>query len=312
MTKKMNNSWKRRIYVYLLSVISLPALSASMVSSPVTTTTWNLEWLTLTPTNSIKESFRSSRDFEVLKATFRQISPDILAFQEVDSISAIQRVVGNDYQIYLSDRSKAQYAHLQFNNINQYTGFAISKGWLKSNQATIIDPNDLELLSNSKLRFASYLVIQRLNKPDLHLLSVHLKHGCATKKKRSRSCRQLSKQTDVLHQWLTARVGNQQAFIILGDFNHNLAYQGDWMWQQLTKGMEKQAQLLTQATPALCQVKSNRHPKKLYRYPYLIDHIIASPVKDNIRTQQVTFSKQAVLANHLTDHCPVVSEALME
>ncbi|MCF7353447.1 endonuclease/exonuclease/phosphatase family protein [Vibrio sp. CK2-1] len=304
----MKIQWKWFAYLWLLNLVSLPISAASLKGSTLNIATWNIEWLTTNPSHSIKESKRDSQDFSVLSGKFRQISPDILAFQEVDSIEAIQKVVGDDYQIYLSDRAKPQYANLQFNDLNQYTGFAVSKKWLKENQATIIDPKDISLLPNSKLRFATYIVLKQPNQADMHLLSVHLKSGCPTKKKRSRSCRQLSEQADQLNQWLTTRVSNQDSFIVMGDFNHNLSYKGDWMWQQLTNGLNNQAKLATQTTPAICQVKSNRNPNKLYRYPSLIDHIIVSQANHPQGTQQVVFTEQEALNYHLSDHCPVVSK----
>lgn len=309
----MKIQWKWLAYLGLLSLLSLPLSAASLKAAPLKDSslniaTWNIEWLTTNPSHSIKESKRDSQDFAVLNSKFRQISPDILAFQEVDSTEAIQKVVGDKYQIYLSDRAKPQYANLQFNDLNQYTGFAVSKKWLIENQATIVDPNDISLLANSKLRFAAYIVLKQANQADMHLLSVHLKSGCPTKKKRSRSCRQLSEQADQLNQWLTTRVSNQENFVVMGDFNHNLSYKGDWMWQQLTNGLNNQAKLATQTTPAICQVKSNRNPNKLYRYPSLIDHIIVSQPSQVQNTQQVVFTEQEALNYRLSDHCPVVSK----
>lgn len=308
----MKIQWKWFAYLWFLSLVSLPISAASLKDGTLNIATWNIEWLTTTPNHSIKESKRDSQDFAMLSGKFRQISPDILAFQEVDSIEAIQKVVGDEYQIYLSDRAKPQYANLQFNDPNQYTGFAVSTKWLNENQVTIIDPNDISLLPNSKLRFAAYIVLKQANQADMHLLSVHLKSGCPTKKKRSRSCRQLSEQADQLNQWLATRISNQDSFIVMGDFNHNLSYKGDWMWQQLTNGLNIQAKLATQTTPAICQVKSNRNPNKLYRYPSLIDHIIVSQENHAQGTQQVVFTEQEALNYRLSDHCPVVSKLEMQ
>lgn len=304
----MKIQWKWFAYLWILSLVSHPISAASLKESTVNIATWNLEWLTTNPNNSIKESKKSSQDFAVLNGKFGQISPDILAFQEVDSIAAIQKVVGNEYKIYLSDRAKPQYANLQFDDLNQYTGFAISKTWLTENQATVVDLEDIVLDPNSKLRFATYIVLKRPNQADMHLLSVHLKSGCPAKKKRSRSCRQLSDQADQLNQWLATRVSNKDNFIVMGDFNHNLSYKGDWMWQKLTAGLDKKTQLATQTTTAICQVKSNRNPNKLYRYPSLIDHIIVSQPNQAQDTQQVVFTKQEALNYRLSDHCPVVSK----
>ncbi|MGV3003177.1 endonuclease/exonuclease/phosphatase family protein [Vibrio sp.] len=308
----MKIQWKWFAYLCLLSLVSPPISATSLKNNTLNIATWNIEWFTTNPSSSIKKSKRDSQDFAVLSDKFRQLSPDILAFQEVDSIKAIQKLVGGEYQVYLSDRAKPQYANLQFDDLNQYTGIAVAKKWLAKNQATIIDPNDISLLPYSKLRFATYIVLKQANQADVHLLSVHLKSGCPTKKKHSRSCRQLSEQANQLNQWLATRVSNQESFIVMGDFNHNLAYKGDWMWQLLTNGLNNQAKLATKTTPAICQVKSNRNPSKLYRYPSLIDHIIVSQANHTQDTQQAVFTKQEALNYRLSDHCPVVSKLEMQ
>lgn len=292
---RMKNKWYQ-----LLLLGAFILLSTRVSAEAIKVASWNIEWLTTSPSSSITASQRTAQDFHLLNQKFRQIAPDILAFQEVDSKAAIEQVVGSGYQIYLSDRSLTP--HKQFNDLNQYTGFAISSDWHVS------DPQDIELLPNSKLRFASYLIVRKSTGPDIHLLAVHLKQGCTAAKKRSRSCRQLAQQAQQLNQWMQQRLSRQQAFIVLGDFNHNLAYPGDWLWQQLQHGIEYQLELATRTTKARCQVQSNRDPKRLYRYPNLIDHIIVSKPSLSRDTKQILFTQEEALHHHLSDHCPVVSQ----
>lgn len=271
--------------------------------------TWNVEWLTEqanTKKSSIKESYRTAQDIQALHIKFIQIAPDILAFQEVDSKQAIKQVIGNSYNIYLSDRALNTNKSKQFDDVNQYTGFAVSNKW------QVHDPQDIELSPNSKLRFASYIVLKQVSKPDIHLLSVHLKHGCPTAKKRSRSCKELTLQAKVLNQWIKQRVDKKEEFIIMGDFNHDLSFKGDWLWLALTQGIGigSEAQLTTENTTAKCEVKSNRNPNRLYRYPQVIDHILVSEnlAKATNQAHQVIYTRDEALNYHLSDHCPVVAE----
>ncbi|WP_105901570.1 endonuclease/exonuclease/phosphatase family protein [Vibrio gangliei] len=292
--KRTSKIWH---YLCLLGLLSAPVFADS-----IKVATWNIEWLTTSPIHSIKESKRSNQDFSLLNAKFHQIAPDVLAFQEVGSKDAIEKVVGPFYRVYLSDRSKASNRDHQFDDLNQYTGFAVSTDW------QVKDPRDIELSPNSKLRFASYIILQKTGEPDVHLLSVHLKHGCAAAKKSSRSCRQLEQQGQALNQWMKQRVADEQAFIVMGDFNHNLSFHNDWLWRRIQQGIENKIELITETTPALCQVKSNRDPNRLYRYPQLIDHIIISKPSRGQEAKQVLFTREEALYHHLSDHCPVVSQ----
>ncbi|WP_254619478.1 hypothetical protein [Vibrio metschnikovii] len=80
-------------------------------------TTWNIEWLTLNPDAPDDKGKRSDADFQALTRHFQRFNTDILAFQEVDSIAAIQKVVGNDYRIVLSERAMPQHQQHQFRTL---------------------------------------------------------------------------------------------------------------------------------------------------------------------------------------------------
>ena len=125
---------------HLLSFFIL--IFSSFTSNAITLSTWNMEWLTLNSVEKFSSSERHEQDFEQLNNYFVQSNSQILAFQEVDSIKAIQRIVGNDYQIFISDRSSN--SKKQFNDINQYTGFAIHTSISAS------DPRDFSLLPKKK------------------------------------------------------------------------------------------------------------------------------------------------------------------
>ena len=296
---------KGRLHLIILVIIS-GVFSIHAQADNLKVATWNLEWLTTKPSNKIPQSIRSEQDFSALNDKFRVMSVDVLAFQEVNSITAIKKVVGPFYNIYLSDRAKSAYRSQQFSDVNQYTGFAISQKWRAH------DPKDLVLSPNSKLRFGTYLILQRMGEPNVHLLSVHLKQGCIGKKSRKKACHQLIQQGEKLNSWMKERIRNKETFIVMGDFNHNLSFHGhssqnDWLWLALNHGIEKQVELVTATTRAVCQVKSKHDPNSLYRYPSVIDHIIVSKASHTSYAEQVLYSRQEALDHHLSDHCPVAS-----
>lgn len=296
MIKKLKKSlafaWAILLFVVLPSVA---------YATPINLTTWNIAWLSTQSYPQYSESDRSLDDFSRLSRYFHNTDADILAFQEVDSAKAIKQVVGEDYQIILSDRSLAKNAHRQFNDINQYTGFAIRNPAQVHNHPDI----DLNTTHNGKLRFASYIEIKRsANKPNVHVLSVHLKAGCQGAKRNNRSCKLLEQQGAKLNQWIKQRQSNGDSFIIMGDFNHNLAYRGDWLWEILTHGTNS-AVLASADTNAKCEVRSNKNPRQTHKFRNLIDHVVVSSDLAFSQPTQGIFSKNDVINYQLSDHCPV-------
>lgn len=276
------------------------------LANPYLFTSWNLEWLTEPDVNNKHQAGkhyvnRIPTDVQALADQFHKISPDILAFQEVDSISAIQAVVGDEYSIHLSDRASLEHDHLQFDDINQYTGFAIKKG------ITIYDPADINLSprSKSKLRFGSYLVVTLGNNKPVHLLSVHLKAGCSGKYQDSKACETLSSQGEAINLWLTERIKQGDSFILAGDLNHNLSYPDDWFYRIVSKNIEKDLVLTSKETTANCKIRSNKNPQKTHQFRSIIDHILVSTDLRASAAKQNLFDTNDVLKFKLSDHCPI-------
>ncbi len=270
-------------------------------ASEVRFATWNIEWLTSNPVDKFSQSQRNKQDFAKLTQYYQSLNPHILAFQEVNDIDAMRKVVGNNAQIVLSQRSQRQNRELQFSDINQYTGFAVAA------DITIVQqPQDLALSSSAqqKLRFGSYIVVE-LNGQDVHLLSVHLKAGCQGAFRENRSCNTLKKQGQQLNKWINQRVDSQQTFIIAGDFNHNLAYPNDWFYQLLNQGVDQKLQLDSKQTEATCQVRSNRNANATHQYRFVIDHIVSYQLKKRSQAQQLNYALEDVVNYQLSDHCPL-------
>lgn len=262
-------------------------------------TTWNIEWLTSHPSERFKPSQRNDQDFSALQQHFAAIDSDILAFQEVNDKEALQRVIGTDYQVYFSQRNQSQFRDHQFDGINQYTGFAVRNGIEVQNKADL----RLDSSRNSRLRFASYVVIHPNGSEPIHALSAHLKAGCSGAYRNNKDCKTLKQQGAVLNQWIEQREENNQNYIILGDFNHNLAYEGDWLWKTITSGSN--ARLASKRSKAECKVKSRNHPNRTHQFRSLIDHIIVSGGLKYSQPTQDLFPIPHVLNYQLSDHCPL-------
>ncbi len=241
---------------------------------------------------------RVEKDFEKLTHYVDKTRSDVLAFQEVASAAAIQKILGDNYNVYLSDRADTSNRHLQFNDGNQYTGFAVRKG------ITVIDKPDFSITQGSgKLRFASYIVVSAKQDVDTHLLSVHLKAGCSGAYRNNRDCEIVKQQGHALSKWIKEREANKEQYVVLGDFNHNLGYREDWLWDIIAKNTS--AELKTQNTKAECKVRSNRNSNKTHQFRSLIDHIIVGGGVKASPGTQTTFKAQDVLDYKLSDHCPV-------
>ena len=268
------------------------------IAEPLTISSWNIEWLS---TNEAVNKFSDKRDqvdFDKLGTYFQSLNADVVAFQEVDDVNAIQRVAGDQYQILMSDRALPKNNNHQFKEVNQYTGFAVRKGVPLTDYADF----PLETTSNSKLRFASYIVIETETKP-IHMLSLHLKAGCSGAYKSNRDCSRLKEQAQQLNKWIKQRERNNEYYAILGDFNHNLAYSRDWMWKELTQYTD--AQLATRKTRADCKVRSNGNNHRTHQFRSVIDHIVLSKSLNADPAKQQVFKTQDVLDYKLSDHCPV-------
>ncbi len=295
------NSYKHLVTTLLVGISLFPTLCIAQGKS-LTLMTWNLEWLTTTPSSKFPSSNRGAEDFRALQNYFNEIRPEVLAFQEVDSIEAIERVVGKHYHIYLSDRSAVHNRQHQFSDINQYTGFAIHY------ELTVIDTPDFPLTIGDKLRFASSVILEAVNGAPIHLLSVHLKAGCSGKLTKHRSCKKLRQEGQVIHSWLKERERSNDSFIILGDFNHNLSYHEDWLWRDLVSHLNSVPRLASKSTPAICKVRSKRSSTRTHQFRSLIDHIIVSPDLQTGAAVQHAMPISQVLNYQMSDHCPLSVE----
>ncbi len=268
--------------------------STSFAQNSINLTSWNIEWLAVQGGNVA----RTKTDFEKLAQYIDKTQADVLAFQEVESATAMKQVLGNDYTIYISDRADSTNRHLQFNDSNQYTGFAVRNG------IRVTDVPDFSITQgNSKLRFASYIVLNSKQGSDTHLLSVHLKAGCSGAYRNNRDCEIVKQQGQALSKWIKDRESKKQQYVILGDFNHNLAFHGDWLWEAISKNTN--AELKTKNSKAECKVRSNKDPNKAHQFRSLIDHIIVSGNLKASSAVQTVFKTQDVLDYKLSDHCPI-------
>ncbi|ORT52652.1 hypothetical protein ST37_01925 (plasmid) [Vibrio sp. qd031] len=302
-----------KISIMKFTFLKISSFCLLILARPVTAQTirigsWNLEWLTSHGVDKFPQSQRQGEDFKRLSDYAIALDAPIIALQEVNDIEAATQVFGSSYQIVLSSRSQAKHSALQFNDINQYTGFA-----LHHSVQLVANPPDLTLSStpSQKLRFGTYIIV-RHKQQNVHLLSVHLKAGCQKARTSSRSCNVLAEQADQLNGWIQQRIEHNQPFILTGDFNHQLSYPNDWVMARIVADTNQEISLDSRQSEATCAVKSNRDPNQTYRYSYLIDHMLSYKLKKHSSTQQQNYALKDVINYQMSDHCPIVTDYLID
>ncbi|MHA2938880.1 endonuclease/exonuclease/phosphatase family protein [Vibrio sp. RC27] len=277
------------LFALLSTAFNVNAQSLNIMS-------WNFEWLSSTQATQVNESKRSKADLNAYRTIIEKRKPNVIAFQEVNDLGVLNKVLGKNFNIIMSDRATSSNQSLQYRDINQYTGVAINKS------LTYSDPKDIVLSPNRKLRFASYVVLEPKNSSPIHLLSVHLKAGCIGKYlSKEESCVTLKQQSKQLHEWINQRNAKNQPFLILGDFNHDLTYRGDWMWREISADTKPSPNLLSSKLESEC-VPSG----KTKRHRYLVDHMIASSDISAKSISQILYSLEDQ-RYQLSDHCPLAA-----
>lgn len=277
-----------------LAIITL-FLSPITMADTLSVFNWNLEWLSSTPAKHIKSSMRDAEDLQIYRDIFQTHQPQIIVFQEVNDSAILQTILGPEYTVVMSDRARPSASALQYRDINQYTGVAIARS------VPFSDPSDLVLSPGRKLRFATYVILH----PDtaaIHLLSIHLKAGCIGKfYENKNSCQTLKQQGQQLNHWIKERIASNQSYMVIGDFNHDLAYPNDWMWQILSQNLSPMPSLMTRDIAPNCIGIGKTKP-----YRQIIDHLISSPDIRADNLTQIMYSPSQ-RRFQLSDHCPVAA-----
>lgn len=305
----------RAVSLAIAAVLSLTSsqLFASPTHSPdtITLASWNIEHLAERNNQGCKP--RTEQDYAALRGFAKGLQADVVALQEVESKAAVHRVFPEkEWNVVISSRpsSKSYICRgSERKSTQQKVAVAIRKG-VKYRHQTRNDLADLSV-GNPGLRYG--VVVDLLDtKPATRVLAVHLKSGCFTNNYHSpnpnksyqvKSCAMLEKQVPILTDWIRQQWKQaNQAVVLLGDFNHQLANQGNTLWTNLLQ-LQRDGMTLTNA------MANTRgcHPK----YPKPIDHILMGPkAYEHYVNNSITvhyFGTPATMTSEtmLSDHCPI-------
>lgn len=265
--------------------------TSAYANSTLKLTTWNMDWLTLRPVDdpALPPDIpsRTEADFDQLRHYAEKLHSDLIAFQEVDGLEAIDKIFpSSSYQIFITP-----------DPIIQRVGLAIRRNsYITAHENTeLTSLNVVQPGAHHPLRGGLDITIQK-SAAQLRLLIVHLKTGCwaqplITKK---RACSLLFQQFHIIDEWILDRIDDHIPFAILGDFNRRLTPHDPLMKEW--------------ASDAPLTLTTEGHSSPCGSGEQFIDHIILGNaarqwlVPDSLRV--MTF-RHAVPSQHLSDHCPV-------
>jgi len=260
---------------------------------------WNMEHLAERDGQGCRP--RTEADYVVLRRHADALDADVIAFQEVQSQAAAERIFDPAvYDVVMSGRPSSTRGgecrgqpglFIQ----NQAVGFAIRKGvpWTRN------PDHDALALGNPDLRWGVDVTVSR-GRP-VRLLAVHLKSGCNSgRTPTDPDCPVLFDQLPVLEGWTEVRAREGQSFVVLGDWNRRLASRGDAFLADLNDGdpVGSTLNLASGDRPAGCKA----------RYREFID-FIATGGEATARVVPGSFEEYvyggAPEADHPSDHCPI-------
>lgn len=240
---------------------------------------------------------RTEQDVALLKSYADKMNADIIALQEVDGEQAAARLF-----------DPAEFAfHFTARNSSERVGFAFRKGL-----DVEIHPDVTSIQHGNNLRWGADVTLTREDGSSIRMLNVHLKSKCWSTPEggtppsfeSATSCQTLTKQGESIDEWIQARRDASEAFVVVGDFNHNFI-SDDMFWMRFWAD---------DATQDLNSPTFTQNSTCYAQFPNYIEHIAMSPeiwsqVKPN-SFEQTTFSSEDLNASGgiLSDHCPMVVE----
>ena len=265
-------------------------------ASTITLASWNMEHLAERNGSGCRP--RSDADYAAMRAYADALAADVIAFQEVESLAAAERVFDPArYTIQIEQRvgtgrkgeCGGDRAGLTINA--QRTGFAIRKGLAFDR---LPDFTDLQA-GNPDLRSGVDVIVRPARGTPARLLSVHLKSGCSAGDKNA-ACPALFRQVPIMERWIDARAAERIRFAVLGDFNRRLVIPTDTVWAEWDDA--------SPANADLARASGEQSARCNPRYKDFIDYIV---LDRRAAADLVAFEEKTFTADVLSDHCAITA-----
>lgn len=281
-----------------MSCSGIPDRASSAAPAPtITLASWNMEHLAERNGSGCRP--RTDADYAAMRAYVDAMAADVVAFQEVESRAAAERVFDPArYSIEIEQRigtgrkgecGGGDRAGLTINA--QRTGFAIRKGLAFERQP---DFTDLQA-GNPDLRSGVDVIVRPTGGAPVRLLSVHLKAGCSSGNTND-ACASLLQQVPVMERWIDARASEGTRFAVLGDFNRRLSMPADIVWAEWDDA--------SPANADLSRAAGDQSARCNPRYKDFIDHIV---LDRRASADLVAFEERTYPADALSDHCAITA-----
>ena len=259
----------------------------------LTLASWNMEHLAEANGSGCRP--RTDADYAAMRTYVDALGADVIAFQEVESKAAAERVFDPArYAIEIEQRTgsgrKGECRGRAGLTINaQRTGFAIRKGLAFERQP---DATDIQI-GDADLRSGVDLIVRPAGGTPVRVLSVHLKAGCTAGDK-NEACPVLFQQVPVLERWIDRRAAEGVRFAVLGDFNRRLVLPDDAVWADWDDA--------SPANADLARASGDQSARCNPRYKDFIDYIVL----DRGATAGLqTFEESTFAGESLSDHCAI-------
>ena len=291
----MTRSLSRLSMAAFVLLLAACSTTPQRPQSPLKIAAWNLEHLAENDDSGCRP--RKEDDYAALRAHVDRLDADVIAFAEVETRKAAERVFDPArYTIVMSERPDSGRQGFCGRNATsgptlrkQDVGFAVRKTVRFTRHADV----SALALGDPDLRWGVDITLDGAQ--PLRLLAVHLKSGCA-RGAEYEACPILFDQVPVLRAWIDARRSNGEAFAVLGDWNRRMAVPGDDVWRRLNDG-----------GVGLVDAAGGRGATCVARYPDYIDHIVLD-ARAAARVAAGSFEEYDYgvdEADHPSDHCPV-------
>lgn len=265
----------------------------STPSANVKIAAWNMEHLAERNASGCRP--RTDADYAAMRDYVDALAADVIAFQEVESSSAAERVFDPAiYTVIIEERTGARPVSpchgQEGQTINaQRTGFAIRRGVSFERQPDFTAVQ----IGDPGLRSGVDVIVRPAGADPIRLLSVHLKSGCSSGD-RNDACQLLFQQVPVMEDWIDSRAAENMAFAVLGDFNRRLTMPGDAVWADWDDASPQNADLSL--------ASGNRSARCNPRYSDFIDFVVL----DRRATAAMrAFEEKTYTGEALSDHCAI-------
>lgn len=265
----------------------------------ITLAAWNVEHLAEADGSGCRP--RTEADYAAMRAYVDGLEADVIAFQEVESKAAAERVFDPAiYSIEIEDRvgtdRRGECRGREGLSINaQRTGFAIRKTvpYERLSDFTAVQ------VGNPDLRSGVDLIIRPQGGEPIRVLSVHLKSGCSSGESND-ACGAFFQQVPVMESWIDSRASEGVRFAILGDFNRRLTMPGDVVWAEWDDG--------SPANADLALASGDRSAGCNPRYRDFIDFIVLDRQASG---DLLEFDEGVFAGEALSDHCAISARLVL-